>query len=101
MGLAILGTTQPILFHCGTVNGPYKRGLSNHLTTEIYGAIASFLEGGKCSEPARRPSSSAALAGMLPSCQRQRFVDRFRHTTRLRIQLFTAGRWRRVFVFFS
>src|SRR2546428_12844469 len=62
MGLAILGTTQPILFHCGTVNGLYKRGLSIHLTTEIYGGIASFLEGGKCSGPARNHCTRGCLA---------------------------------------
>ncbi len=51
--------------------------------------------------PARSTSTNTTLARQFATCQRQRFVDRFRLNARFRIRLFFTGRWGRVFVIFS
>jgi len=50
---------------------------------------------------ARSTVAKAALTGQFSASKRQRLVNRFRHYGRLRVRLFSAGRWGRVLIVFS
>jgi hypothetical protein len=45
--------------------------------------------------------ANAALTGQFAASQGQRFINRFGHNARLRVRLFSAGRWGRVLIVFS